>query len=75
MVVQCVIAIGIYILTQYVFVEHELFTIAVTLFAVDGLNAYLYCLMLIFNPLIIFMLLYFMSFFRSIITKDMRLRK
>lgn len=72
-VLQCLFAIGIYFLTLFVQVTHALFEFPINLYPGPGLRAYFYCLMLLFNPLIILMLLLFMSIHKSIITKDMRI--
>ena len=72
---QNVFSLGLYFLSQFVPLAHELFCFSLMITPLPEVRSYLYCLILVLNPLLVVMLLFFFSFHRSIITKHMRALK
>lgn len=73
--VQCVLSIGGYFLTLYVPNTHALFEISSLIYPEAGYIALFFCTVFVINPIIIFILFFFMSFHKSILTKDHRIEK
>jgi hypothetical protein len=74
-IVQCILSIGTYFLTIYVENTHQLFIITLGIEPETGKETLFYTTIFISIPIIMLMLLFFMSFHKSILTKDHRLER
>lgn len=72
-IIQCIISIGAYFLTIYVENTHQIFTVTLGIYPDSANLALFFTTVFLTIPIIIFMILFFMSFHKSILTKDHRL--
>ena len=74
-IVQIILSIGIYMITELLPVVHNLFENTLNIFNIRDMQKFIYPLMFVINPFLIVMLVYFFSFQKSIVTKDRKLNK
>lgn len=68
--VQCGVSIGSYFISLLVSPNYSLFNVDYAIYPEPGYMAMFYCLVFVFNPLLILMLFLFMSIHKSILIKD-----
>lgn len=72
-ITQCILSIGAYFLTIYIETTHQIFKIALGIYPDQANLSLFFTTVFLSVPLLIFMMLFFMSLHKSILTKDHRM--